>query len=109
MQLFHTFTSFVSRPIVGEMAWQFIQVQTVYFHCSGVSSTNQISERFTWQLYNFSYVINASQYDEYTVPVLLALGERFVRTPSADLCATATVPSDKTVSLQARTCSRVAV
>ena len=33
----------------------------------------------------------------------------FVRTPSADMYATTTVPAAKTISLQARTCSRVAV
>ena len=33
----------------------------------------------------------------------------FVQTLSADLCATTTVPVDKLISLQTRTCSRVEV
>jgi len=33
----------------------------------------------------------------------------YVWTPSADLCASVTVPAEKMVSLQTRTCSRVAV
>ena len=56
---------------------------------------------------NFNCVINASQY--YTRGTASAWNDAFVRTPSTDLFATATVPAHNTVSLQARTCLRVAV
>ena len=58
-------------------------------------------------------VINASQYSKHiyrTVPWYASTwNDGFVQTPSTDLFATTTVPADNTVSLQARTCSRVAV
>ena len=38
-----------------------------------------------------------------------AWDDGFVRTTSADLCAFTTVPGDKTVSLQVKTCLRVAL
>ena len=45
----------------------------------------------------------------YTVLLASTWNNSFVSTPSAYLCSTTTMPVDKTVSLQARTCLRVAV
>ena len=82
-------------PLKKKTAWQLTRVQTVDFHCLGVYSTNQISECFMWQLKNFSCIITWNN--------------GFVQSLFADLCATTTVPVDKLISLQTRTCSRVEV
>ena len=87
------------------MALQLARVLTVDLHCRGVGSTNQISERFTWQLcrHDFNCIIHTLQC---SIPYLSsgtasAWNDGFVRTPAAELCATTTVTVDKTFSWMA--------
>ena len=86
--------SLVPRPFMKrKQPAQLTQVQTVDFHCPGVGSTNQILERFMWQLQNFNRHKYITQYNKYTASTW---NDGSVRTSFANLCATTTVAADKT-------------